>query len=92
MAVSQVAISHAEAGGEGADMNTKSYEISVSTDNTEFTPVTKVTKNTAGNTTDTFTPVNARYVKVSVVKPTQGSDSAARIYEIQVYGTEDELK
>ena len=38
------------------------------------------------------TPVNARYVKVSVVKPTQGSDSAARIYEIQVYGTEDELK
>ena len=92
MAVSQVAISHAEAGGEGADMNTKSYEISASTDNTEFTPVTKVTKNTAGNTTDTFTPVNARYVKVSVVKPTQGSDSAARIYEIQVYGTEDELK
>ncbi len=92
MAVSQVAISHAETGGEGADMNTKSYEISVSTDNTEFTPVTKVTKNTAGNTTDTFTPVNARYVKVSVVKPTQGSDSAARIYEIQVYGTEDELK
>lgn len=38
------------------------------------------------------TPVNARYVKVSVVKPTQGSDSAARIYEIQVYGAEDELK
>lgn len=92
MAVSQVAIAHAEAGGEGADMNTKSYEISVSTDNTEYTPVAKNTKNAEANTVDAFTPVNARYVKVSVVKPTQGSDTAARIYEIQVYGTETKLK
>lgn len=92
MAVSQVAIGHAEAGGEGADMNTKSYEISVSSDNTEYTSVAKITKNAAGNTVDAFTPVNARYVKLSVVKPTQGSDSAARIYEVQVYGTEKPLK
>ena len=87
-----MAIGHAEAGGEGADMNTKSYEISVSSDNTEYTSVAKITKNAAGNTVDAFTPVNARYVKLSVVKPTQGSDSAARIYEVQVYGTEKPLK
>lgn len=86
--VSQVAIAHAEAGGEGADMNTKAYTISVSTDGAEFTPVTTVTKNSAGSTLDTFAPVNARYIKLSVVKPTQGSDTAARIYEVQVYGLE----
>ena len=88
MTVSQIALSHAEAGGEGADMNTKAYTISVSADGTEYTPVVTVTKNTAGETLDTFAPVNARYVKLSVVKPTQGSDSAARIYEVQVYGSE----
>ena len=37
---------------------------------------------------DTFAPVQARYVKLSVVKPTQGSDTAARIYELTVYGTD----
>lgn len=92
MTISQVALAHAEAGGEGADMNTQGYEISVSTDGTEYTPVVTVTKNTAGNTLDTFTPVNGRYVKLSVTKPTQGSDTAARIYEIQVYGSEKTLQ
>ena len=42
--VSQVGISHAEAGGEGADMNTKAYTISVSTDGAEYTPVVNITK------------------------------------------------
>ena len=84
-------ISHAEAGGEGADMNTKAYTILVSSDGLSFTPVASVTKNTSGETLDTFAPVNARYVKLSVVKPTQGSDTAARIYEIEVYGTETAL-
>lgn len=86
--VSQVALSHAEAGGEGSDMNTKAYTISVSSDGTEYIQVANVTKNTLGETLDTFAPVNARYIKLSVVKPTQGSDTAARIYEIQVYGSQ----
>ena len=89
--ISQVGISHAEAGGEGADMNTKAYTISVSTDGAEYTPVVNVTKNAAGTTLDTFAPVTARYVKLSVIKPTQGSDTAARIYEVQVYGSEKPL-
>lgn len=88
MTVSQIGISHAEAGGEGTDMNTKSYVLSVSTDGSEFTDVCSVTRNTAGTTLDTFAPVQARYVKLSVVKPTQGSDTAARIYEVEVYGLE----
>lgn len=44
VAVSQVAIAHAEAGGESSDMNTKAYTISVSTDGTEYTSVVSVTK------------------------------------------------
>lgn len=89
--VSQVAISHAEAGGEGPDMNTKSYIISVSEDGETFTEVVSVTRNAAGSTVDTFAPVNARYVKLSVIKPTQGSDTAARIYEVEVSGMEGTL-
>ena len=86
--VSAVDISHAEAGGESADMNTKSYAICVSEDGAAFEEVRSVTRNTAGSTHDTFAPVNARFVKLVVNKPTQGSDSAARIYEIEVYGLE----
>lgn len=86
--VSAVGISHAEAGGEGTDMNTKGYVISVSEDGASYTDVRTVTRNTLGSTMDTFAPVQARFVKLSVVKPTQGSDTAARIYEVEVFGIE----
>ncbi len=86
--VSAVDVYHAEAGGEGADMNTKSYAILTSEDGTTFEEVRSVTRNTAGTTHDAFAPVNAQFVKLVVNKPTQGSDSAARIYEIEVYGLE----
>lgn len=89
--VSAVDISHAEAGGEGADMNTKSYAIYVSEDGTAFEEVRSVTRNAAGTTHDTFAPVKARFVKLVVNKPTQGSDTAARIYEIEVYGLKGAL-
>lgn len=32
-----------------------------------------------------FTPTTVRYVRLYVVNPTQGSDSAARIYEFELY-------
>lgn len=89
--VCQVRISHAEAGGESPDMNTKAYSILVSEDGETFTEVVKVTKNFAAESVDTFQVVNARYVKLVVEKPTQGSDTAARIYEFQVYGLDDVL-
>lgn len=89
--ISEVSIAHAEAGNESPDMNTKAYTISVSEDGKEFVDVVTVTRNTLGNTTDTFAPINARYVKLKVVKPTQGSDSAARIYEVEVKGLDGTL-
>lgn len=89
MTLSEVRISHAQAGGESPDMNTKAYTIQVSEDGKEFTTVVMVTKNFEGVTSDTFQAVQARYVKLVVEKPTQGSDTAARIYEIEVYGLEN---
>ena len=67
-------------------MNTKGYSIQVSEDGVEFTEVARVTKNYAGESVDTFPVVNAQYVKLVVEVPTQGCDTAARIYEFPAYG------
>lgn len=90
--VSAVDISHAEAGGESAGMNTKSYAIYVSEDGRAYEEVISVTRNTAGTTHDAFAPVRAQYVRLVVNKPTQGSDSAARIYEIEVFGLDEAIE
>lgn len=84
--VSQVVLKNAEAGGEGADMNTKAFTIETSTDGKTFTPVSRTISNEAAVTTSNFAPQTARYVRIVIDKPTQGSDSAARIYGIEVYG------
>jgi endo-beta-N-acetylglucosaminidase D/PKD repeat protein len=84
--ISEVRMAHAEAGSESPDMNTSDYTIEVSEDGKEFIEVSSVKKNSNSNTVDTFKAVNARYVRINAIKPTQGSDSAVRIYEIEVYG------
>lgn len=78
---------HAGAGGEGADWNTKAYKISVSNDNSAWTAVDTVNNNTANVTEDILpSPVTGRYVKFEATTPTNTTDTAARIYELQVYG------
>ncbi len=84
--ISGVNISHAEAGGESPDMNTSDYTIEVSEDGVNFTEVLNIKKNSKGKTSHAFKPVQGRYVRMNVIKPTQGSDSAARIYEMEVLG------
>ena len=54
--VSQVDISHAQAGGEDASMNTQEYAIEVSEDGTEYTQVALVKGNTEGATSNAFAP------------------------------------
>lgn len=85
-AVSELHIAHAQAGGESDGMNTEEYKIEVSIDGKEFIEVSNVIKNTSGTTVDAFKNVDARYVRLTILKATQGSDSAARIYEVSVYG------
>lgn len=84
--ISEVHVAHAEAGGEAPDMNTRAYTIEVSEDGKEFTQVTRIINNEQGETVDTFAASKAQFVRFTTDKPTQGADSAARIYEIGVYG------
>ncbi|HEX5994458.1 MAG TPA: DNRLRE domain-containing protein, partial [Jiangellales bacterium] len=83
--VSTVVLRHAQAGGEPANWNTKDYDIQTSTDGVTWSTALQVRGNTAGTTTHQLTPVRARYVKVVVLVPTQDTNTAARIYELEVY-------
>lgn len=79
-------IRHAAAGGESADWNTRDYDLQVSSDGTTWTTVVQKRGNTASVTThDLASPVSARYVRLNVITPTQTADTAARIYELEVY-------
>ena len=88
MTVTNVTISHAEIGGEGSGLNTRDYRIEVSKDDNEYVEVANVKGNVAGLTSDNVPVSIARYVKLIVDTPTQGGDSAARIYEVEVNGLE----
>jgi ABC-type transport system involved in multi-copper enzyme maturation permease subunit len=47
-------------------------------------------KDTAtGVTTHTIEPAEARYVRLNVIRPTFDRDRAARIYEFEIYGTDN---
>ncbi|MGO4547780.1 discoidin domain-containing protein [Paenibacillus sp. 2TAB23] len=84
--VNQFVIKHASEGGETASYNTKAYNIQVSTDGVNWNQVVNVTNNTGGITVDKITAVSARYIKLNVTTPTQTKNTAARIYEFEVYG------
>ena len=88
MTVTNITISHAEIGGEGSGLNTRDYRIEVSKDGNEYVEVANVKGNVAGLTSDNVPVSIARYVKLIVDTPTQGGDSAARIYEVEVNGLE----
>ncbi|MFI6759841.1 discoidin domain-containing protein [Micromonospora sp. NPDC050417] len=65
--------------------NTRDFDLQVSTNGTAWSTVATVRGNTANVTTHTFTPVTARYVRLNVLTPTNDSDTAARIFELEVY-------
>ncbi|MFK8910382.1 GH92 family glycosyl hydrolase [Streptomyces sp. YS-3] len=81
-----VVIRHAGAGGESAALDTRDFDLSVSADAATWTTVAQVRGNSADATTNPVT-ASARYVRLSVLTPTQSADQAARIYEMEVYGT-----
>lgn len=86
--INEVRIQHAEMGGENPDMNTEEYMIEVSEDGTNFTMVTLREGNSLGETVDAFKQIDARFVRLTILKATQGSDSAARIYGVDIFGLE----
>jgi hypothetical protein len=58
----------------------------VSPDGSTWTTVAQVRGNTADTTTNQVSQ-NGRYVRLNVITPTQNTDPAARIYELEVYGS-----
>ena len=77
---------NAGAGGELASWDTKDADIQVSTDGTNFTTVAQIRGNTADVTNVPLSsPVTGRFVRLNVITPTNTTDTAARIYEFEVY-------
>jgi hypothetical protein len=84
-ALGSVEISHAAAGGESASFNTRAFTVQTSTDGSTWTTRATITNNTAAVTTHSVSGITARYVRLNITTPTQGTDPAARIYELKVF-------
>lgn len=84
VAVQTVTVRHAAAGGESATWNTRDFDILISTNGTTFTTVAQVRGNTAAVTNHTIS-ATARFVRLNILVPTQTTDNAARIYEVEVF-------
>ncbi|SER46452.1 Endo-beta-N-acetylglucosaminidase D, partial [Granulicatella balaenopterae] len=89
--IGELEIAHAEAGGESSGMNSKEYTLEVSMDGKNFTEVLHVTDNTRATSQDAIPVIKAKYVRLTLVKPTQGADQAARIYEVRVNGVNNDI-
>jgi len=83
--IDRIVVRHACAGDESLSFNTRDFNLEVSSDGTNFTQVANVTGNTACNTTHSFSSTSARFVRLNIVTATQTTDTAARIYELEVY-------
>jgi hypothetical protein len=83
--VSRFVVRHAGAGGEPASYDTRDFDIQTSTDGTTWTTAVQTRANTANVTTHVIPPTNARYLRLNVLVPTQTTDTAARIYELEAY-------
>src|SRR5262249_33909629 len=85
--VGSFVIKHAGLGGETTGWNTGAFAIDTSTDGTTFTTVVNVSGSRSSRTFHSITPRTARFVRLRIVTPTNNGNNAARIYEVEVYGT-----
>ena len=78
-------------GGEGSSLNTQAYRVEVSNDGQNWQEILRVENNSSGLTEDAVPVTQGRYVRLLIDEPTQGGDSAARIYEVEVRGLDKEI-
>ncbi len=78
-------VRHAGAGGESTGWNTRDFKLQKSDNGSTWTDVDAVTFNTANVTNRLVNPFSARYVRLYVTVPTNNTDRAARIYELELY-------
>jgi predicted alpha-1,2-mannosidase len=84
--VSSFVVKHAGLGGEQTNWNTGAFTISTSTDNATWSSAVTVTGSKASRTYSPIPPRTARYVRFEATSPTNDTGTAARIYELEVYG------
>ncbi len=82
--ISRYVVRHAEAAGMDAELNSRDFTVETSLDGETWQTVGTHTGNIAPVTDASITPVQARYVRVSVTKG--GIDGYVRIADIEVYG------
>ncbi len=82
--VSRYVVRHAEAAGYDADLNSRDFTVETSLDGQTWTTAGTHRDNDAAVTDVTISPIEARYVRVSVSDG--GSDGYVRIADIEVYG------
>ncbi|WP_199443746.1 family 43 glycosylhydrolase [Umezawaea beigongshangensis] len=78
-------VAHAQAGGERAEYNTRSFTISVSDDRTNWRSVVDFANSTAATTLHPVSGVAGRHVRLEARVPTQTTETATRIYELRVF-------
>ncbi|GGL08896.1 GH92 family glycosyl hydrolase [Mangrovihabitans endophyticus] len=84
--VSGFVVKHAGLGGETTAWNTGAYTIATSTDNATYSTALSVSGARNSRTYAPVVPRTARYVRLSVTSPTNDGSTAARVYELEVYG------
>ena len=89
--IKELRMSHAQAGGEAASMNTSEYTIEISKDGDNWVELSDIKGNDKAVSKDDLNYELARYVRVKVNKSEQGSGGATRIYEIEVLGIESDM-
>lgn len=85
-AITQFVVHHAEAGGESPAFNTREFKIQLSMDGENWSDAVTVIDNEKATSKHAIAKTEARYVRLLVQKPTQGGDTAARIYGLEVLG------
>ena len=85
--VSSFVVKHAGLGGENTGWNTGAFTISTSTDNATWSTAVATTSMRNSRTYSPIPARTARYVRFEATTPTNNGDSAARIYELEVYGS-----
>ena len=86
VSVKRWVVRHAHYGGETASYNTKDFALEYATSNDgPWTQFDAVTGNTADSTDRTATATSARYWRLKVTAPTQTTNTAARIYALELY-------
>src|SRR5262249_19219622 len=83
-AVNKFIISHAGAGGEPSVLNTRDFNIQISTNGRDFASAVRVTGNAKSVSEHTIPVALARFVRLNVTTPAQHRDHSSRIYELEV--------